>query len=98
MSEVKLIKLVNGEQLIGMVTDEDAENIGVKKPIVIFAHPQGMAMRPWLMGSKGDSVTIKQIHVIATDEVEAELAQEYNEKYGSGLAVATPQQTAILTK
>ena len=96
--DIKLVKLVNGEQVVARVGVDSQNNYVLDKAVVLVqVGPGQIGMRPWLLG--GDftrSVTINRDHVIVDTPCDPELAREYYEKYHGGVAIATPEQVAAL--
>ena len=45
MSDVTVIKMINGEQIIGKVKSEDAETVQVEKPVIVMlSHQKQMVL------------------------------------------------------
>ena len=71
MSDVKILRLSTGEDIIAKVTDKDTEKTKLNKPFVIIPHQQGPGKPVQLMMtlyspySKSDDVEIKSQSVIS---------------------------------
>jgi hypothetical protein len=98
--DVRLVKLINGEQVIAKVGDftETEGHYRLDKAVtVVPVGPNQIGMRPWLGAADFDQpIFIQSGHVIVTAPVDTELAREYNQQYHGGIAVATPQEAAAL--
>lgn len=98
MSNVQLIGLVSGEQIIAKV--ELIENVySIKNPAIIVPVGKGeLALAPWLPYTTVDQtgVTISKERVIFTLTPQPELANNYNENFGSGLII--PDKTVSAPK
>lgn len=102
MSNVQLIGLVSGEQIIAKV--ELIENIySIKNPAIIVPMGKGeLALAPWMPYTTIDQTGV-QIHKDRINYVltpQPELANNYNENFGSGLiipdkTVAAPKLTLV---
>mgnify|MGYP003120220607 FL=1 len=94
MSEVKIVRLTTGEELIAKVTETD-ESVTVKNPaILIPAGKDQLAFGAWLpYGEISDGVTIDKKYVIFVVEPIRELSNQYSTSFGSGLVV--PEAGAV---
>lgn len=91
MSDVTLIKMINGEEIIAKVSNEDEDTITVEKPAIVMLQPGQnnqvqVQMGPW------DSFTDKPIaiskpSVMYIAEPTTELLNSYNQNFGSGLVM-----------
>lgn len=98
MSNVQLIGLVSGEQIIAKI--ELIENVySIKNPAIIVPVGKGeLALAPWLPYTTVDQTGV-QIHKDRITFVlipQPELANNYNESFGSGLII--PDKTIAAPK
>jgi len=88
MSEVKIVRLTTGEELIAKVKETD-DSVTVRKPAILI--PTGkdqLAFGQWLPYSNiPDGLTISKQYVIFIVEPIKELANQYSEMFGSGIVV-----------
>ena len=84
MEEVKILVLVNGQQMIGKVSDEpNTPEISVDNPRVLNPMMDQNGMRimliPWIFGSARDEKTIKlkKEHIMYSTDPEPELKTHY---------------------
>ena len=97
--DVKLVKLVNGEEIIGQV-DINSDTLTVKKPVRLIPTQQqggGIAMIPWMMFSADDTFSFCTTHILLTAKPDQDIINEYNKQFGSGVVIPTPQETNIIT-
>ena len=87
MSNVKMIKLITGEDVIGNVS-KNGNIFDIKDPVRIGVTPQGVAMADFNPFIKDKSIKIEDKHVIYLADLEEEVLNAYNSKYGSGIVVA----------
>ncbi len=87
---VKILRLINNEEVIGNIEMPSGKNekYKVKNGAVVVPAGEGrLAMLPWLPHSKDTLVEIDQDRVVICFNPLDELANEYNSKIGSGLVV-----------
>lgn len=97
---IKILKLVNGDDIISDVDRSD--KILLKNPARLMMFPSedggmGMALVPWCPYTEQEEFSIDPSHVmieIEEKDVPEELRNEYNDKFGSGL-VAPPKNIIV---
>jgi len=100
MSEVKLIGLVTGEQLIVKVEDSTGTAWQVKNPVILMPMGEGkLGFAPWLPYAEINTVFIKTDKIIFEATPQTELYNKYNSAFG-GLVVpdqkvASPKLTLV---
>lgn len=92
MSDVTVIKMINGEQIIAKVKSEDAETVQVEKPVIVMLSPKQdgtgvqVQMGPWdTFTDKPIAINKQSIMYVA--EPNTELLNSYNTNFGSGLVM-----------
>ena len=88
MSEVKIVRLTSGEELIAK-TEETKTTITLKKPaILIPAGKDQLAFGQWLpYADIKDGIEISKEYVIFVVTPMNEMEQQYEQAFGSGLIV-----------
>jgi len=88
MSEVKIVRLTSGEELIAK-TEETKTTITLKKPaILIPAGKDQLAFGQWLpYADIKDGIEISKDYVVFVVAPMDEMAQQYDQAFGSGLIV-----------
>ena len=82
-NDVKVLKLIIGEELIARVIEEKNNLITLEKPMTFQAVPtnqqgqMGFALVPWLMTGKSEKITIATDHVIAQDVPKDQAEKNY---------------------
>ena len=100
MSEVKLIGLVTGEQLIVKVEDSTGTSWKVKNPAILMPMGEGkLGFAPWLPYADEQNIFIKCDKIIFESVPQTDLYNKYNSAFG-GLVVpdqkvATPKLTLV---
>ena len=88
MSEVKIVRLTSGEELIAKVEETDT-NVTLKKPaILIPAGKDQLAFGQWLpYANIKNGIEISKDYVVFVVAPMDEMAQQYDQAFGSGLIV-----------
>ena len=88
MSKVKIVRLTSGEELIAK-TEETDTHVTLKKPaILIPAGKDQLAFGQWLpYADIKDGIEIPKEYVVFIVEPMDEMAQQYDQAFGSGLVV-----------
>ena len=82
---IKVVRLISGEELIGDWNDETNTITG---PVVMV--PIGkdqLGFQPWIPYSDDEEMTFKEQHIMVILTPDNKLQNEYNKIYGSGLIV-----------
>ena len=88
---VKIIRLISGEELIGDWNDETKT---ITQPVVMV--PLGkdqLGFQPWIPYSEEEEMTFKEQHIVVVLTPDNKLQNEYNRVFGSGLLV--PEEKII---
>ena len=83
-NDVKVLKLITGEEVIARVTEESSNLLTLEKPMTLQMIPPntstgqvGFAIVPWIKAAKNDKVTISIEHVLVTDEASNQTEKNY---------------------
>ena len=82
MSEVKVLKLTTGEEVIARV-EQQRDYIKLEKPMTMAPVPgqtpgqMGFAMVPWMMAAKGDFIQLSLSHIVVETEAKGEIEKNY---------------------
>ena len=82
-NDVKVLKLITGEEVIARVTEEENNLITLKNPMTLQMLPPtstgqvGFALVPWMKAAKNDNMTISIEHVLVTDEASDQSEKNY---------------------
>jgi len=99
MDNLRIIKLVTGEEIVGDIKESNEKTLRIENPCIlgIGMNPNGKAslqMQPMLLFSEQKVVELKTDHILYTVSVATEIKNKYNEIYGSGIVV--PKKSPIL--
>ena len=83
-NDVKVLKLITGEEVIARVSEEHNDLLTLEKPMTLQMIPPttstgqvGFAMVPWMKAAKNDKTTISIEHVLVTDEASKQTETNY---------------------
>ena len=82
-NDVKVLKLITGEELIARVIEEKNNLITLEKPMTLQMLPNtstgqvGFAMVPWMKAAKNDKVVISVEHILVTDGASDQTEKNY---------------------
>ena len=83
-NDVKVLKLITGEEVIARVTEEKNNLITLEKPMILqMMAPDRttgqipFALVPWMKAAKNEKVTISTEHIIAEDEGSEQTEKNY---------------------
>ena len=83
-NDVKVLKLITGEEVIARITEEENNLISLKQPMTLQMLPPntttgqvGFALVPWIKAAKNDKTTISIDHVLVTDEASDQTEKNY---------------------
>ena len=82
---VKIIRLISGEELIG---DWNKETSTIISPVVMIPVAKDqLGFQPWVPYSEEEEMVLKEQHIVVVLTPDNKLQNEYNKIYGSGLIV-----------
>ena len=84
-NDVKILKLITGEEVMARVSDDLSDGGGLvtlDNPMTLQAVPSqtgqiGFALVPWLMSGKSEKITISIDHIIAEDVPKDQAEKNY---------------------
>lgn len=97
---VRILKLINGDELIAEVVNDTASEITIKNAVRIVVMPSKndprtpqIGLAPWAEFSEEKSFTIHKAHVITTMKPVQEFVNQYN---GMFSGILLPEKTIII--
>ena len=85
---IQFIKLITGEEIIADADlDETTQKWLLKNAVKLMLHQNGLAMIPISPFLKTGNVEIKKEHIIFQGELDDEIKNAYNAKYGTGIVL-----------
>ena len=91
MSDIRLVKLKSGEELIGDVTVV-GDTVTIANPCQIMPTPEGLGFSPWPTLSKHGPVSISRDWVMCITDPVDPARDGWNSKFGSGIVLTSNMQ------
>ena len=97
MIDVKLIRIVTGEEIIAEVLEETASYIKVQNGLVVLPTAQSVGFAPWatVISKENPEITVQKTHVVYVAEVQEDVAKKYNEMFGSKLVTPATKKLIV---
>jgi hypothetical protein len=87
---VEFVKLITGEEIIAeTIWNDNTQKWTLKNAVKLMLHQNGVAMIPISPFLKDETVSIHKDHIIFKGELDDEIKNAYNAKYGSGIVLPT---------
>tara|TARA_B100000902_G_C26823676_1_gene675259 strand:+ start:142 stop:435 length:294 start_codon:yes stop_codon:yes gene_type:complete len=96
MLNVKLFRIVTGEEVIAEVLSEDDNAVTVQNGLVVLPTGQSVGFAPWatVIDEDNRELIVSKSHIVYIGEVSSSVKQKYNEIYGSKLI--TPEDKKLI--
>ena len=97
MIDVNLIRISTGDEIIAEVLSETDDSITVQNCLVVLPNPQGVGFAPWatVISKDEPEITVKKTFIIYVAAVQDDVAQKYNEMFGSKLVTPSPKKLIV---
>ena len=90
---IKIVKLFNGEELIG---EYDEKTNVIKNPVIMIpVNKEQIAFQPWLPYAEDKEYQLKETMIIITATPSSPFLNEYNRVFGSGIVVPSAKSNII---
>ena len=94
MSEVKLMRLNSGEEILCTIISQDEKQVRIEDPTVIIpTEDRNIGLAPWMPYAQTNGMSIKTDYVAFTVEPHPQLAEQYRSIHSK---IITPP-TSIVT-
>jgi hypothetical protein len=92
---VKLIRVVTGEEIVAEVVSETDDTITVQNALVVLPTNNGVGFAPWAtVVSKDDpEITVSRNHLVYVAEVQEDVSSKYKEMFGN---IITPAEKKLI--
>ena len=96
MLNVKLFRIVTGEEVIAEVISEDEDTVTVQNGLVVLPTGQSVGFAPWspVVDEDNRELVVSRNHIVYVGEVSSSIKKKYNEIYGSKLI--TPEDKKLI--
>ena len=97
MIDVKLIRIVTGEEIIAEVVGQTDETITVRNGLVVLPNAQGVGFAPWatVISKDEPEITMSKKHVVYVVATQEDVANKYNEMFGSKVIVPESKKLIV---
>jgi len=92
---VKLIRVVTGEEVVAEVVSETDDTITIKNGLVVLPTGQSVGFAPWatVISKDEPEITMSRKHVIYVAEVQDDVSSKYKEMFGN---IITPAEKKLI--
>lgn len=96
MMDVKVIRVVTGEEVVAELVSETDTTITVKNGLVVLPTGQSVGFAPWaaVIDQDNPEITVDRRFIVYVVEVDSAVKKKYNELFGSKLI--TPDDKKII--
>ena len=96
MIDVKLLRIVTGEEVIAELLSETEDTITVQNGLAVLPTNNGVGFAPWatVISKENPEITISKTHLVYVAEVQEDVCKRYNEMFGSKLI--TPDSKKLI--
>mgnify|MGYP001337284636 FL=1 len=96
MLNVKLFRIVTGEEVIAEVISEDDTTVTVQNGLVVLPTGQSVGFAPWspVVDEDNRELVVSRNHIVYVGEISSSIKKKYNEIYGSKLI--TPEDKKLI--
>ena len=97
MIDVKLIRIITGEEVVAELLEETASYIKVQNGLVVLPTAQSVGFAPWatVISKENPEIIVQKTHVVYLAEVQEDVAKKYNEMYGSKLVTPSSKKLIV---
>ena len=97
MIDVKLLRIITGEEVVVELLSETEDTITVQNGLVVLPTNTGVGFAPWatVISKEKPELTVSKKHIVYMAEVQDDVAQKYNEMFGSKLVTPTPKKLIV---
>ena len=99
MTEIKLIRIVTGEEVVTEVTETTETTTTVRNALVVLPQASGgVGFAPWatVIDVEKPEVVLKNEHIVYVADVQPQVADKYNEVFGETKVITPPEKKLIL--
>ena len=92
---VKLIRVVTGEEIVAEVVSETDDTLTVQNALVVLPTNNGVGFAPWatVVSKDEPEITVSKNHLVYVAEVQEDVASKYKEMFGN---IITPAEKKLI--
>ena len=97
MIDVKLLRIVTGEEVIAELLSETEDTITVQNGLAVLPTNNGVGFAPWatVISKDNPEITISKTHLVYVAEVQEDVCKKYNEMFGSKLVTPSSKKLIV---
>lgn len=97
MIDVRLFRIVTGEEVVAEVVSETDTTITVQNGLVVLPTNNGVGFAPWatVINKDKPEITMSRNHIVYIAEVQEDVANKYNEMFGSKLVMPESKKLIV---
>ena len=97
MIDVKLIRMITGEEIIAEIVSETDDTITVQNGLVVLPSAQGVGFAPWatVISKEEPEIEVSKKHIVYVVAVQEDVSSKYNEMFGSKLKLPESKKLII---
>ena len=94
--EVKLLRVITGEEIVAEIVDENASEVTLKNALVVIPTQQSVGFAPWasVIDRENPEVTVSRTHIVYIANLDESIRNKYDEIYGSKLV--KPEKKSLI--
>jgi len=99
---IKLLKLINGEELVSEIINDDGSTVKIKNPVRIIMMPSkadpktpSVGLAPWAEFSEDKEIVLDKSHILCMMTPIREFINQYNSIFGG---IVLPSSKLILSE
>ena len=96
MINVKLFRIVTGEEVVAELVSEEENFVTIKNGLVVIPTGQNVGFAPWasVIDKDNPEITVSRNHIVYIANVDSGVSKKYNEIFGSRLI--TPDEKKLV--
>ena len=94
--EVKLLRVITGEEMVAEIVEENAAEVTLKNALVVIPTQQSVGFAPWatVIDRENPEVTVSRTHIVYVANLDESIRNKYDEIYGSKLV--KPEKKSLI--
>jgi hypothetical protein len=96
MIDVKLLRIITGEEVIAELVTEDENTITIKNGLVVLPSAQNVGFAPWatVIDKEEPDIQLSRDFIVYVVNVDSSVKKKYNQIFGSKLV--TPDDKKLI--
>ena len=97
MIDVKLLRIVTGEEVIAEVLEETGDTITIQNGLVVLPTNNGVGFAPWatVISKENPEITVNLKHIVYVAEVQEDVVNKYNQMFGNKLQLPNSKKLIV---